>query len=125
AELASRMQDGEHDLDGGTAELGVDVDGDAATVVEDRDAAVLEDGHLDGVRDAGLRLVDGVVDDLPDEMVESVDAGRADVHRRPLAHGLESLEHLDGRGVVVGRHALDAGAAIEGRAALATLPRQG
>ena len=44
---------------------------------------------------AGQRLVYRVVDDFVDEVMETRRAGRPDVHRRPLAHGLEALEDLD------------------------------
>ncbi len=80
------------------------VDGDAAAVVDDRDRAVDVERDVDLIAEAGERLVDRVVDDLVDEMVQPRRAGRADVHRRPLAHGLEALEDLDLVGaVVVGR----------------------
>ena len=51
---------------------------------------------------AGHRLVDRVVDDLPDEVVQAALVGRADVHARPAADGLEALEDLDAGGGVVG-----------------------
>ena len=41
------------------------------------------------------RLVDGVVDDLPDQVVQSRAAHAADVHARALADGLEALEDGD------------------------------
>ena len=44
---------------------------------------------------AGHGLVDGVVHDLVDEVVETSDAGGADVHPGPLADGLEALQDLD------------------------------
>ena len=50
---------------------------------------------------AGHRLVDRVVDDLPDEVVQAARVGRADVHARPAADRLEALEDLDARGGVV------------------------
>ena len=53
------------------------------------------------VADAGQGLVDGVVDDLPQAVHETALVGRADVHARALAHGLEALEDLEvARGVV-------------------------
>ena len=67
------------------------VDRDAAAVVDDPDAAVGEQGDLDAVGVAGHRLVDGVVDDLLDQVVQAALAGRADVHAGPLADRLEAL----------------------------------
>ena len=100
AELAAGVQDGQHDLGGRALLLLVHVDGDAAAVVGDGHAVVGVQADLDGVAVAGERLVDGVVDDLVDEVVEAALAGRADVHAGPLANGLEALEHRDVRGLV-------------------------
>ena len=82
AELAAGVQLGERDLDAGHLELGVDVDGDAAAVVDDPAAAVGQQGDVDAVAVAGHGLVDGVVDDLLDEVVQAGRAGGADVHAR-------------------------------------------
>ena len=48
-----------------------------------------------GVVAARERLVDGVVDDLVDEVVEAARARRADVHAGAQADRLEALEHGD------------------------------
>ena len=49
---------------------------------------------------AGHGLVDGVVHDLPDEVVQATDVGRADVHAGSAPHRIQALEDLDGvRGV--------------------------
>src|SRR5687768_12070740 len=53
------------------------------------------DDDVDPVGLAGQGLVDGVVDDLVDQVMETAGAGRADVHPRPLANGLEALEDRD------------------------------
>ena len=74
---------------------GVHVDRHAAAVVGDPHAAVGEQGDLDPVGVAGQRLVDGVVHDLPDEVVQTAGRGGADVHAGPLADGLEALEDGD------------------------------
>ena len=73
----------------------VAVDRDAAAVVDDLEAAVGVDRHVDPGGQVGHRLVDAVVDDLPDELVEAARIGRADVHARALADRLEALEDLD------------------------------
>ncbi len=53
------------------------------------------------VAEAGHRFVDGVVDDLDDEVVQPALIGAADVHGGPAADRLQPLEHLDiTRGVV-------------------------
>ena len=51
---------------------------------------------------AGERLVDRVVEDLEHHVVQAGAVGRvADVHAGTLAHGVEALEDLDARGIVV------------------------
>ena len=67
----------------------------------DPDAAVLLQRHRDAGAVAGQRLVDGVVDDLPDQVVQAALAGGADVHAGALADRLEPLEDLDRGGVVL------------------------
>src|SRR5262245_35632746 len=47
------------------------------------------------------RLVDRVVENLPDEVVKPGGAHAADIHTRPLANGLETLEDGDVFGGVV------------------------
>ena len=69
-ELRAGMQLGEDDLESGLAGLRVPVHGNAAAVVLDHHAAqVAGQGHADGGRIA-IDDVNGVVDDLPHEMVE-------------------------------------------------------
>ena len=80
----------------------VPADRHAATVVLDGHQAVGRDLHGDPGGIAGHRLVDRVVDDLPDEVMQAARVGRADVHARALADRLEALEDLDAVGVVVG-----------------------
>ena len=94
-ELAARVEDGHHDLDGRLALGRVHLDRDAAAVVDDGDRVVLVDRDLDVVAVARERLVDGVVHDLVDEVVQPAHADVADVHAGPLADGLETFENLD------------------------------
>jgi hypothetical protein len=49
-------------------------------------------GDVDVVGAARQGLVDGVVDDLVDEVMEPAGARRADVHARTQPNGLETLE---------------------------------
>ena len=105
AELAAGVQDGQHDLDGRQALLLHDRDGDAAPVVDDGDGVVRMDVDGDLGAEAGQRLVDGVVDDLVDEMVQAHHAGRSDVHAGALAHRLQAFQDGDVLRVVRGRPA--------------------
>ena len=100
AELAARVQHGQHDLDGRLALGGDDAHRDAAAVVDDADAAVGEDRDVDGVRVTGQRLVDGVVDDLVHQVVQAALTGRADVHAGSLADRVQTLQDGDRAGVV-------------------------
>jgi len=53
------------------------------------------DGHQDLGAVAGERLVDRVVDDLPDQVVEAAVVGRSDVHAGTPANRLKAFEDLD------------------------------
>ncbi len=86
-ELAAEFEDGHHAFERGHiaagffGKLGVALDGDAAAVVFDRDAAVDVDRDADRGGVAGHRFVDRVVDDFVDEVMEAALGGIADVHR--------------------------------------------
>ena len=110
AELAAGVQLGGHHLDAGQPGLRLLVGGDAASVVVDLGRVVGVQGHLDGPRGTGQGLVHAVVDDLPQAVHQAAGVGRADVHARPLAHGLEALEDEEVSGVV--------GLVVDGRALL-------
>ena len=100
AELAAGVQLGRHHLDAGEPGLRLLVGRDAPAVVVHLGRAVGVQRHLDRVRRARQRLVDAVVDDLPQALHEPARVGRADVHARPLAHRLETLEDEEVGGVV-------------------------
>ena len=67
----------------------------AASVIDDRDAAVDMDRDFDRFPEAGHMFVDAVVHDFVDEMVQPVHARAADVHRGSLADGIEAFEYFD------------------------------
>ena len=93
-ELAAGVEHRQHHFGRRTAAL-VEVDRNAAAVVDHGHGVVDVDRDVDLVAVAGERLVYRVVDDLVDEVMQARRSGRADVHRRPLAHGLEAFEDLD------------------------------
>ena len=96
AELAAGVERGEHDLGRRRAGiLGVFVDRNATAVVDHPAPAVLQEGDLDLVGVAGHGLVDGVVDDLVDEVMQTAGAGRTDVHPGAFPDGLEALQDGD------------------------------
>jgi hypothetical protein len=95
-ELPSRMQHREDHFERALLRLGMLVDRNPSSVVSDRDrAAVLVQcqGDVRGI--AIHRFVDGVVEDLPDQMMEAGGTDTADVHARTLANGLEAFENGD------------------------------
>src|SRR5450759_662158 len=100
AELGTGVEDRMDDLESVLA-AGVATDRHASTVVRNPDRAVVEDAGFDVGRVSGHGLVDRVVDDLPDEVVQAADIGRADEHARASANRIEALEYLDALGVVV------------------------
>ena len=100
-ELAARMQSREHHLGGGNALLDVHVGGDAAPVVADGDAAVAVQGQRDVVGKAGLRLINGVVDDFECHVVQAGPViGIADIHSGSFADRIQALEDRDRRSVI-------------------------
>ena len=105
AELAAGVEHGEHDLGRRSLLLGVLVNRDPAAVVDDGDRLVRVDRDRDVVAVAGERLVDRVVDDLPDQVVQAARPGRADVHARPLADRVEPAQDGDLTGGVFARPA--------------------
>ena len=102
-ELAAGVQGGEHRGQRRLFGLLVRVDGNAAAVVLDRHRVIGMEGDVDASAEPGHRLVDGVVDHLPHQVVQAAGTGGADVHGGALAHRLETLEDGDVLGVVRGR----------------------
>ena len=105
-ELAAGVEHGEDDFEGAFLRGGMLVDGDAAAVILDgdgRSVGVQRDADVGGV--AVHRLVDRVVENLPDEVVKPGGPDAADEHARTLANRLQTLQNRDVfRGVVGGRH---------------------
>ncbi len=104
-ELAAGVQGRQDDLDGRTPVLRLrdGFHGDASTVVGDSAAAVLQQRDDDLVAEARHSLVDRVVDHLVDEVVETSEAGGADVHPGAEPNVLDAFEYLDVRRLVLRR----------------------
>ncbi len=96
AELTARVQLGQNDLDRRHLFFGVYLDGYAAPVVRDGDRAVARDLDEYLVAVPRERFVDGVIDYLGYEVMQTVFVGRTDIHARTLANGLEPLQYLNG-----------------------------
>jgi hypothetical protein len=84
---------GVDELDPRQTALGLDVDRDATTVVAHLDGTVPVQLDLDPGAEAGQRLVDAVVHDLPQTMHEPAAVGGPDVHPGALADGLKAFQH--------------------------------
>ena len=116
-ELAARVQHRHDDLDRGPLLHRVHADRDAAAVVDDPHPAVVLQHDLDAGGVARHRLVDGVVHDLPDQVVQPALAGGPDVHAGALADRLQPLEDRDRRcavGVLLGSHGQPVSSTVEG-----------
>jgi hypothetical protein len=53
------------------------------------------DDDVDFGAEPGQSFIDRVVDDFVNEVMQSIDAGRTDIHRRPLPDCLQALENFD------------------------------
>lgn len=70
-------------------------DRDAAAVVGDLNTTVFQNPDDDLVGEAYHRLVHRVVDDFPDQVVQTALSGGPDVHARAFADGFEAFENFD------------------------------
>src|SRR5207248_3631805 len=75
--------------------LRMGIDGNAPPVVDDATATVAQERDVDARSMTGHGLVDGVVDDIVHEVVETVETGGPDVHPGSLPDGLQALENGD------------------------------
>ena len=89
------MQHGEHCFKGALARAGVDVGGNATTVISDAGGAVLAQHDLNLGAVASQSLIDRIVHHLIDQVMQSPRPGGADVHPRTLTDGFETLQHLN------------------------------
>src|ERR671918_35827 len=95
AELSTGVQRRHDDLGGWLVVLRHLAYRHTAPVVGDRDGVVGVDGDEYLRTVSGQRLVYGIVDDLPDEVVKTPWPRRADVHTRAPLDGFEAFEDLD------------------------------
>ena len=109
AELAARVQDGQDHLNRRLAAL-MHIDGDTSPIVDDSDAVIPFDRHVNMVTIASQSLVDRVVDHLVDEMVQAALRRAADVHARALSYGFQTFQNLNLIGAVVAVNRRDVGA---------------
>ena len=106
-ELAPRVQGREDDFERALAALAVGVDRDSPAVVGDGRGLVVSVQRYADVRCVAVhRLVYGVVENLPDKVVQSAGADAADVHAGTAPYGLQALEYFDVRARILAGFAL-------------------
>jgi len=98
-ELAAGVQFGHHHFRRRDAFL-VHIHRDAAAVIRHRYGIVDMNDHVDLRAIAGQGLIDGVVHHLVNQVMQPHLTGRADIHSRPQAHGLQTFQNLDTAGIV-------------------------
>ena len=91
--LTARMELRENDLNARDLRLGMNICGNASSVVLNGGTAVLIDAHVDPVGIAVRRLVDGIVHDLPQDVMKPPCPRRADIHSGAQTHRVKSLEN--------------------------------
>ncbi len=92
-ELAAGVQHSENDLDSWHF-FAVDdlvVHRDAAAVIDDGNGVVDVDGDIDASRMSAECFIDGVIDDLVNQVVKAHFAGRTDVHGRASTERPQAL----------------------------------
>ena len=95
-ELSTRVERREDHLQRGLLQFRMPVDGDpTAIVLNGHRAAVLVQGDDDPVVVPRQELIDGVVDDLPDQVVQAACVRPADVHRGTAADRLQPFQDFD------------------------------
>ena len=109
AELAARVQDGQDHLNRRLAAL-MHIDGDTSPIVDDSDAVIPFDRHINMVTIASQSLIDRVVNHLVDEMVQAALRRAADVHARALSYSFQTFQNLNLIGAVVAVNRRDVGA---------------
>ena len=101
-EFAAGMEHGHDDFGRGNPFFLVKAHRNAAAIIGNRDGIVRVNGDIDGAAMASQGLVDGIVHDLEDHVMQAgAIIGVAYIHARTLAHRVQALEHLDGRGIVI------------------------
>ena len=73
----------------------VEVHGNASPVVHYSNRVIRVDRQVDLAAVAGQRFVNGIVDNLVDQMMKAARGSRTDIHTRTLPYRLESLENLN------------------------------
>jgi hypothetical protein len=85
--FASGVKFGHHHLYGRAILFLVEIDGNAATVISDRDAVIDMNDHIDLGTISLQGFIDAVVDQFMNQMVKAFESSIPDIHRRPFTDG--------------------------------------
>src|SRR5262249_53317546 len=100
-ELTSGMKLGQNDFCRRLALFGHDFGRNTPSVIDDRDRVVDVDNNVHFCAKASQSLINGIVDNLIDEVMKPINAGRSDVHCWPLPDRFQTLQNFDVFGAVI------------------------
>src|SRR5688572_21626841 len=86
-ELSSGVQHSQYRFDSTFSSLRVNIRWDAAAVVPNLNAAVGQHSYTDFISISCQGFVNTVVYNLPQQMMQTLNTGTADIHTGPLADG--------------------------------------
>ena len=101
-EFATGVKFCQHDLCSGFAVL-VHIRGNTAPVIDHRHRVVDMDLHMNLSAVSRQSFINGIVDNFVNQVVKSIQACRADIHRGALPHRLETFQNLNLLGPVISR----------------------
>ena len=93
--FAPRMQHGHDDFQGGTLLFWMLINGNTTAIVGYCNRPVFIEQNLDAIAMPPHGLVNAVVNDLPDQMVQTINARIANVHCRTFLHCFKTFEDLN------------------------------
>ena len=73
----------------------MDTDRESTAVIHDANGAVFAQGYINLCAETSERFVNGIVDNLIDQVMQAAYIGRADIHARTLPDSFEAFKNLD------------------------------
>ena len=95
AKFTAGMQHGQRGFQCAFSRLFMNANRYTAPIILHGDAVILMNDNGDIITEPGQSFVDTVVHDLINEMVQTTNAGTADIHTRTAAHALQTLQDLN------------------------------
>ena len=92
-EFRAGMQFGQHHFHTGKFGFRLDVNRDTAAVIGHFHGTVAVQRHNDMIADSRKSLIDGIIDDLPQAVHQTLAIGGADIHARALTHRVKTFKH--------------------------------